>query len=189
MYCLKLNLMAKENGAVNPTVLSKSLSGEIMISPSEKPTDYVVEVVGSNDCAFELSYSPVDEKIYELVNGHMFSTELKQGDKLYFLYYNTKNESFQVVSQSDYGQVEFNAKSITSDQVANISSTIARINGRWEFGGPSHDASLLVPSTNQYFCVDCYYLIEVTSQSSAAFIIVLHSLNSAIPMRENRVTR
>jgi hypothetical protein len=119
----------------------------------------------------------------------MFSTELKQGDKLYFLYYNTRKESFRVVAQSDYGQVGFNAKTITQDQVVNISSTIAGVNGRWEFGGPSHDASLLVLDSSQYFCTDCYYLIEVTSASSAAFIIVLHSINSPIPMRENRVTR
>lgn len=145
--------------------------------------------MGSSDCAYELSYSSVDEKIYELVNGHMFSTELKQNDKIYFLYYNTRKESFRVVAQFDYGMVEFNAKTISNDQAANITATIEKINGRWEFGGPSHDASLFVSTDNQYFCTECYYLIEVTSDSSAAFIVVLHSVSSPIPLRENRVTR
>jgi hypothetical protein len=44
--------MAKQDGAINTTVLSKSLTGEIMISPSEKPIDYVIEVTGVSDCAF-----------------------------------------------------------------------------------------------------------------------------------------
>lgn len=188
-YCLKMSLFAKVNGAINATALTKTLTGELMISPSEKPTNYVVEVTGTNDCAFELSYSTIDEKIYELVRGHMFSTELKQNEKIYFLYYNTRRESFRVVSQSDYGQVEFNAKTITNDQVASISQTIANVNGRWEFGGPTHNASLLVQDSSEYFCVNCYYLIEVTSASSASFILVLHSTTSPIPMRENRVTR
>ena len=97
--------MAKVNGTINTTVLSKSLTGELMISPSIDPADYVIQATGTTDCVFELSYSTVDEKVYELVSGHMFSTELKQGDKLYFLYYNSRKESFRVVAQSDYGQV------------------------------------------------------------------------------------
>lgn len=35
LYCIKLNLLAKYNGLINATVLSKSLTGELMISPSE----------------------------------------------------------------------------------------------------------------------------------------------------------
>jgi len=50
--CVRLNLMAKEDGAINTTVISTTLIGELMISPSEKPTDYVVEVIGQNDCAY-----------------------------------------------------------------------------------------------------------------------------------------
>jgi hypothetical protein len=87
------------------------------------------------------------------------------------------------MSQSDYGMVEFNAKTITGAQVANISDTITNNNDRWEFGGPSHDMSLLVSTSNRAFCTDCYYLIEVTSESSASVLLILHTTSSPIPMR------
>jgi hypothetical protein len=47
-----MELMAKENGTINTTIISKSILGELMISPSESPRDYVVEVTGTSACAF-----------------------------------------------------------------------------------------------------------------------------------------
>jgi hypothetical protein len=105
---------------------------------------------------------------------------------VYFLYYNSRNESFRVVSMSEYGMVEFNAK--TLQEVGNMSKLLKNV-GHFEFGGPSHDASLVVQSNSSDFCVNCYYLIEVSSEDAASTVLVLHYLSSPVTLRENRVTR
>jgi hypothetical protein len=87
---------------------------------------------------------------------------------------------------AEYGMVEFNAQTTTN--ITNISDLI-RNTRTWEFGGPSHDASLVVSNSSSYFCVECYYLIEVKSEDAASTVLVLHSVTSPVTLRENRVTR
>lgn len=89
---------------------------------------------------------------------------------------------------ADYGMVEFNGKHLPKNtSMDNLTGLIA--DARWEFGGPSHDRSMFVSSNDSRFCVECYYLIEMTSEAAASVGVVVHSQLSPIVMRENKVTR
>lgn len=150
---------------------------------------YILQVAGLSSCSFELSYTTVDQRIYELIHGHMFKLELKKDDVAYFIYYHNRADSFRVVSMAEYGQVEFNAKTLRIDEISNISEVIKNLNGRYEFGGPSYSASLIVANGTPHFCANCYYLIEVSSESPASTFIILHSMSSPIAIRDNLVIR
>jgi hypothetical protein len=90
---------------------------------------------------------------------------------------------------SEFGEVEFNAKTIKPNEVGRISDVIKNLNGRFEFGGPSYTASLVVASGTPHFCGNCYYLIEVSSDAPASCLVVLHSISSPVAIRDNRVVR
>jgi hypothetical protein len=44
-----------------------------MISPSDTKKRYAVDVVGISACAYEISYSTADEKVFELTAGQLFN--------------------------------------------------------------------------------------------------------------------
>lgn len=75
LYCVRLELYEADQG--NATAISKSLTGELIISPSESAKRYAVDVYGLSACTYEISYSTVDQRVYELVNGFLFTLELK----------------------------------------------------------------------------------------------------------------
>jgi hypothetical protein len=64
---------------------------------------YIVEITGLASCLYEISYSSTHQKLYEVVHGHMFSLELKPEEKVYLLYFHTRDKPFRVVSMPDYG--------------------------------------------------------------------------------------
>jgi hypothetical protein len=74
VFCAKIELYtltSDEN--VSSTALSRSMMGELMISPTNEPTKYIIHVEGLSSCSYELSYTTLDQRVYELIHGHMFN--------------------------------------------------------------------------------------------------------------------
>jgi hypothetical protein len=72
-FCVKLHLYDAEDAKhPNATVLARSQTNELLISPSDESRNYVVELVGHSACSYEISYTSVSEKVFELVPGHSF---------------------------------------------------------------------------------------------------------------------
>lgn len=90
-------------------------------------------MTGVIPCGYEISYSQVNERIYEILHGLHFNVEFKINDEAYFLYLNTRPESFRVVSMVEYGKVLIKAKSLK--EIKNLSEVIAK--GRYEFAAES----------------------------------------------------
>lgn len=86
--------------------------GDLIIPPTDTPQEYTIEVSSDGVCPYQISYTTFNKRFYELIHGQLFSIELKPEEKVYFLYYNTRNESFRVISMADYGLVVFNAKQV-----------------------------------------------------------------------------
>lgn len=188
-YCAKLQLYDAD--VTNGSVLSHSRTNDLLISPDSSVNEYIVEVFGEESCSYEISYAASDSKIYELVTGHAFTLEMKAGEQVYFLYYNNRNESFRVVGMLDHGYISYRANALTNTNISDLAMILEdnKAMKHWEFAGATHDVSLIVDKANDYFCVDCYYLIEVSSEQAAFVTLLLHSNGSAIPLRENRYVR
>ena len=189
-YCAKLQLY-NVFGNDESAALTQSLTNELLISPTAESKDYIVEVTGLESCSYEISYTTSEQRIYELVVGHAFSLDFKANDQVYFLYFNSRNESFRVVGMVDHGFVSYRAKSLQNQSLSDISAVVedAKKGLRWEFGEANHDISLTIDRDSAYFCVGCYYLIEVAAEQAASVTLLLHSKSSAIPLKENRYIR
>ena len=123
-------------------------------------------MAGLESCSYEISYSTSQQRIYELVVGHAFGLDFKANDRVYFLYFNSRNETFRVVAMVDHGFVSYRAKSMLNANLSDLSALVdkATKDTRWEFGETNHDISLTVSKDSTYFCVGCYYLIEVSTE-------------------------
>lgn len=101
------------------------------------------------------------------------------------MYFNSRNESFRIVSMSEYGQVQIKAKSLK--QLTDVSEVIK--NNRYEFGGAVQGGALLIPSSSPYFCTNCYFLFEISTVEAASTSLIVHSLQTPVSLRENRLLR
>lgn len=122
-FCTKLQLLGEDKNNKS-IILSHSSNNELLISPTNERKNYIVEVVGWESCTYEISYTTRDDKVYELVSGHPFSSYFKPGEQIYFLHMNNRNDSFRVVAMVDHGFVSLRAKNIDQTRLSEISDMI-----------------------------------------------------------------
>lgn len=106
---------------------------------------------------------------------------------MYFIYYNSRPESFRVVPELNYGEVLFQALKFDRLNFQNVDELLDQTDKNYTFGGYSYDGSMKISKEDKMYCVDCYYLVSAKSYSKTSVSLIVHYLDSPIPIRSDKI--
>lgn len=170
-------------------LLQRSIQNDFVIEPTSDSNSYTVQLTGSSACAFEIAYTPVDRKVFELILGRHFRFELIPDEKVYFLYYHADNDAFRVVPMTDYGAVQLRIRELPKGALADMDNYLKKLDSVWDNISLTN-APLTVNTKEPLLCSECYYLIEVSSPGSAAAVrLVLHRTETPLVIKPRLILR
>lgn len=102
----------------------ESYSNDLTINPNSI-SKYVVQVVGLDSCSYEISYTTLREKIFEMVDGHHFLVNLFRREKMYFVYFHARKESFRMVTLVEHGSIAYRIKNLRKANLSDIPKVVA----------------------------------------------------------------
>lgn len=89
--------------------LNTSKNGMVIIPVNAHAKYYVAEVEGKDSCFYHITEVETKRRVYELLEGVFYDLEVAANEEVYFVYYNSRPESFRVAAQLNYGGVAFQA--------------------------------------------------------------------------------
>ena len=121
------------------------------------------------------------------MEGVFYDLEFVGNEEVYLIYFNSRPESFRIVPQLNYGSVAFQALRFDRLDFHNVDELLDKTDKNYTFGGYSYDGSMKILKDDSLYCSDCYYLISAKSYAKTSGSILVHYLDTPIPVRSDKL--
>lgn len=147
----------------------------------------MAEVEGTDSCFYHITEVETKRRVYEFMEGIFYDLDISPNEEIYLIYYNGRNESFRVLPQLNYGAVAFQALRFNKMDFHDVDELLDKAGKQYTFGGYSYDGSMKILKENSQYCSECYYLISAKSIFRTSVSLLVHYLDTPIPIRSDKL--
>jgi len=133
---------------------------------------WIIGVYGRTASSFTLTAVYEDQKMVDLKPGTPFEMFLKDSSSMYFKFFHEFKSNVNVKLDQFSGEVDLYLTSIDpkDDLASNLPNATSH---KWKISGSSAQSSINIPQQDQKSCFSCLYIINVQSQSSSKFSLLV----------------
>jgi len=151
---------------------------------STQLTLYVIGV--SPVCSYEVTYSSTSASIISAVQNTLYSFEVDHQEKTYFLYDHTASSPFKIVRLLSTGSTKISIAPITD---TTLSDLLQKDPSTFVLTFNDTEGEVYVSEESSGYCVDCSYLIAITSSKGAKGQLVVLGVDAPVPLSVNGIVK